>query len=173
MGRSKKGSLLLLEDVRIIRGALIPLHPFKKYFQGFEKVEAVRKIFGSKTEEILDNLKIEISGSRRGYMGVHGDDGHLLVNANWLNSAPDRDLYLDIVHELVHVRQHREGKELFDENYDYVDRPTEIEAYKVAVAEARAIGMSEREIYHYLRMERFTNEEHHKLCSNVGVKIFS
>lgn len=162
----------MLDKVKIIRDAQVPLHPFRNHFQGFENVEAVRRIFGKDTNNVLDELKIEFTGGRRGYMGVHDQDGHMFVNVNWLKDAPDRILYLDVVHELVHVKQHKEGRPLFDETYDYVDRPTEIEAYKVAVAEARAIGLTEKEIFDYLRMDRFTDEEHFKLCRNVGVQIF-
>ena len=36
-----------------------------------------------------------------------------------------------------------DGRELFDESYSYVDRPTEIEAYRCTVEEARKIGMSD------------------------------
>src|SRR3989442_8063858 len=56
-----------------------------------------------------------------------------------------RDIYLDVVHELVHVRQFREGKQLFPEGFNYPDAPTEIEAYKVCIAEGRRLGMTDRE----------------------------
>ena len=55
---------------------------FKDYFKGFEKVDAVKRIFGEKTEEVLRNLKVEFIWF--GYMGVDNTDGHLMVNGRYL-----------------------------------------------------------------------------------------
>jgi hypothetical protein len=41
---------------------------FSDYFRGFEKVEAVRRIFGDKTEQVLRDLKVEFTWAG-GYMG--------------------------------------------------------------------------------------------------------
>ena len=56
-------------------------HAFSEYFKGLEKVNAVKQIFGEKTEEVLRNLKIRFTWIG-GYMWVNGSDGHLMVNAN-------------------------------------------------------------------------------------------
>lgn len=153
-------------NVKINRDVNIVLHNFTDYFQGFEKVEAVREIFGDKTEKVLNELKVEFV-SRRGYMGVNEQDGHLIVSAYYLKSGTDRDIYLDIIHELVHVKQYLEGKKLFDNDYDYVERPTEIEAYKHAVKEARRLGMTEKEILSYLRTEWMNEKEFARLVKAV------
>jgi hypothetical protein len=63
-----------------------------------------------------------------------------------------------------------EGKELFDPEYDYVDRPTEIEAYGVAVKEARRLGISDERICQYLKTEWMSDDDFKKLARNVGVK---
>ncbi len=157
--------------VEINRDVRITLHSFTGHFKGFEKVEAVREIFGDETEKVLNNLKVEFYSARRGYMGVSDQDGHLLISAHYLRNGNERDLYLDIVHELVHVKQFLEGKELFENRWEYVDRPTEIEAYQHAVKEARRIGMSDDEIYEYLKTEWMSDEELEKLAKSVGVKI--
>jgi hypothetical protein len=102
-------------------------------------------------------------------MGVNEQDGHLIVSAYYLKSGTDRDIYLDIIHELVHVKQYMEGKKLFDTNYDYVERPTEIEAYKHAVKEARRLGMTEKEILSYLRTEWLNEKDLAKLAKATGV----
>jgi len=159
----------LPENVTIRRGAKITTHAFADYFKGFEKVEAVKRIFGDKTEEVLCNLKVEFFG-RKGYMGVSDNDGHLLVSAEYLNKGDLVEIYLDIIHELVHVKQFMEGKELFDHRYDYVDRPTEIEAYGLAVEEARRLGMSDERILCYLRTEWITDEDLEKLAKILNVK---
>ena len=52
-------------NVTIIRDATVKLYRFTNYFKGFEKVEAVRKIFGENTERVLRDLKVEFFSSRR------------------------------------------------------------------------------------------------------------
>jgi hypothetical protein len=157
--------------VEINRDVKITLHCFIGHFKGFEKVGAVREIFGDDTENVLNDLKVEFYSARRGYMGVSDEDGHILISANYLRNGDERELYLDIIHELVHVKQHMDGKELFEHRWEYVDRPTEIEAYLHAVKEARRIGMTDKEIYQYLQTEWMSKEELHKLAKSVGVKI--
>jgi hypothetical protein len=156
-------------NVKITRDVNIVLHKFTDYFKGFESVEAVREIFGDQTEKILKELKVEFV-SRRGYMGVDEQDGHLIISAYYLKSGSERDIYLDIIHELVHVKQCMQGKRLFDHRYDYVERPTEIEAYRHAVKEARRLGMTEKEIYTYLRTEWMNKKELGRLAKAVGVQ---
>ncbi len=139
---------------------------FLEYFQGFDKFEAVKGIFGDKTTEVLSNLKVELSWFM-GYMYVDGADGHLVISRAYLNTGDKKEIYLDLVHELCHVKQFMEGKELFDPRYDYVDRPTEVEAYYYAIEEARRIGFSEERIRCYLQTEWMTNEDLKKLVSNI------
>lgn len=90
--------------VKIPRNVKVTLHPFTDYFKGFEKVEAVRRIFGDETEQVLGNLRVEFAGTR-GYMGVSSLDGHLLTSANYVNKGNRVEIYLDVIHELVHVKQ--------------------------------------------------------------------
>ncbi len=156
-------------DVEITRDVSITLHKFIDYFKGFEKIEAVREIFGDQTEELLNRLKVEFV-SRRGYMGVDEQDGHLIVSAYYLKTGSERDIYLDIIHELFHIKQCMQGKKLFDNRYDYVDRPTEIEAYRHAVKEARRLGMTEKQIYNYLRTEWMRENDLQRLAKAVGVE---
>jgi hypothetical protein len=78
-------------------------------------------------------------------------------------------LYLDLVHELVHVKQFGEGRDLFDHAYKYVARPTELEAYAVTVAEARRLGMPEEEICEFLYVEWISHDDHVELCKALGV----
>lgn len=155
--------------VKIARNVPVASYAFTDYFKGFEKVEAVRRIFGEKTETVLNNLRVEFAG-RRGYMGVSEMNGHILVSADYLKRGDIVDIYLDIIHELVHVRQFMEGKELFDDNFSYVERPTEIEAYQLAVDEARNLGLTEERICEYLRTEWMTDEEFERLAKAVKVK---
>jgi hypothetical protein len=160
----------LLRRLRLRR--IIPVgtstRRFTEYFKGFEKVEAVRGIFGEETEEVLRNLKIEFMGFG-GYMGVDDTNGHLMVNARYLNSGNKVDVYLDVIHELCHIKQFMQGKELFDNRYDYVERPTEIEAYRYTVQEARRLGLSDKRICEYLKTEWMSDSDLKRLAKALGV----
>lgn len=160
----------LLRKLRLCE--LIPVNTstrnFNDIFKGFEKVEAVKGIFGEDTESVLRNLKIEFL-KFGGYMGVDNATGHLLVNPRYLNSGNRTDIYLDVIHELCHVKQHMEGRELFDSRYYYVDRPTEVEAYRYTVQEARRLGLSDERICDYLKTEWVSEKEFKRLAKAVNV----
>jgi hypothetical protein len=156
-------------DVEIRRNAPITLLPFVDYFEGFDRVEAVKKIFGKDTAEILRNLKVEFFSSQFGYMSVSDQDGHLLVSAHHLKNSEFDILYLDIVHELFHVKQFMDGKKLFLDEFEYVDSPIEIEAYKFTVDEAKRIGMPIGEIIEYLKVEWVDDEAHRRLIKTLGL----
>ena len=141
---------------------------FAEYFKDFDKVDAVKGIFGEKTEETLRHLKVEISWIF-GYMYVDSSDGHLVISKGYLNSGDRIDIYLDLIHELCHVKQYMEGRELFDPRYDYVERPTEIEAYSYAVQEARRLGLSDERICSYLKTEWMSEYDFKRLAKAVNV----
>ena len=157
-------------EVEILRNAKAKTYHFTDYFKGFEKVEAVKRIFGESTRDVLSNLMIEFNSMRRGYMGVNDTDGHLMVNTRYLKDGDITDIYLDVIHELVHVRQFMEGKDLFDSCYEYVDRPTEIEAFRHTVEEARRLGLSDERICDYLKTEWLSDQDHKRLASSMNIK---
>jgi len=142
---------------------------FTDYFKGFEKVEAVKGIFAEKTEETLHKLKIEFIWF--GYMGVDNTDGHLLVNSRYLRNGDKTDIYLDVVHELCHVKQWIDGRELFDSRYEYVDRPTEIEAYRYTVQEAKRLGLNNERILLYLKTDWMSEEDLNRLVRNMQIDL--
>lgn len=156
-------------DVRIDRKASIGLHPFTNVFGGFDGVRAVKSIFKARTKQVLSELYVEVTNGR-GYMRIDDHRGSIVVSARYLKQGDEADVYLDVIHELVHIRQHHEGRELWDRSYEYVDRPTEIEAYKLAVKEARRIGMSEKRVVQYLRVEWISDAVFERFLRNVGVK---
>lgn len=155
---------------------VIPRHirltydPFGKHFKGFEDVPAVRAIFGSRTRQVLRSLRVEFFSSKFGFMGVSDEDGHLMVSTHYLRTGSRRDIYLDVVHELVHVKQFRDGMKLFADGFEYPDLPTEIEAYKTCLAEGRRLGMTDKELYAYLKVFWMSDKEVRRLARNVGVK---
>jgi hypothetical protein len=159
----------VLPDVRITREAKVTLYKFTDFFSGFENVPVIRELFGEKTAEILENLKIEFYSAKFGYMSVSDEDGHLLVSAHHLRTADEAVVYLDVVHELHHVKQFMDGKELFLTEFEYVDSPIEIEAYIPTVNEARRIGMTNEEIRDYLKMEWISEEQFSRLLARLGL----
>jgi len=142
---------------------------FADYFKGFDKVDAVRRIFGDRTSQVLRSLRVEFFSSKWGYMGVSDEDGHLVVSAHYLRTGDRRDIYLDVVHELVHVKQFRDGRQLFPENFEYSTAPTEIEAYKVCIAEGRRLGMTDKQVLEYLRVPWMDDKEWRRLARNLGL----
>ena len=104
-------------------------------------------------------------------MHVSNDDATIVIGFDHLKNSDKEILYLDIVHELVHVKQQREGLDLYNKSYSYVDRPTEVEAYAIAVEEARRLGMKDSEIFDYLHVEWITPDEHKRLASSVGISL--
>jgi len=103
-------------------------------------------------------------------MGVSDVDGHLIISARYLSTGDIVDIYLDIIHELVHVKQFMEGKALFDSDYRYIERPTEIEAYRYVVEEARRLGLSEHRICEHLKTEWMSDKDFKKLTKILNVK---
>jgi hypothetical protein len=146
-----------------------PTRRFNEVFRGFRELEAVRGIFGDKTDEVLRNLKVKFIGFI-GYMGVDNTDGSLVVSSAYLKNGDKTDVYLDVIHELVHVKQFLEGKELFDGRYDYVERPTEVEAYCYTVQEAKRLGLGDERILEYLKTEWMSGEDLKRLAKSVNVK---
>jgi GNAT superfamily N-acetyltransferase len=141
---------------------------FPEVFGGFESVGAVRQLFGPDTKDVLAKLKVSMTS--RGYLRVDGETGDIIINPEYLRTGPDRWLYLDVIHELTHVRQFKEGKELYDRRYSYLERPTEIEAYETAVEEARRIGMDPDEIVDYLRVEWVTEAEFASFVTKMRIR---
>jgi len=144
--------------------------PLSQIFRGLEDTEVIRSIFGGReaAAKVLRSARVRLDDSAE-YMYVDDTDGTIVVSGKYLQSASESLLYLDIIHELVHVRQYREGRELFDSKFTYVDRPTELEAYRVTLDEARRIGMTEKEIEDYLYVEWISKKEHKKLAETLGV----
>ncbi len=91
-----------------------------------------------------------------------------IVLAEWYyREGAALDLYLDLLHELTHLRQLTEGADLWDERFSYVDRPTEIEGYAVAVEEGMRLGMSEEEVLRHLANPWMTSQEVARLRNHI------
>jgi hypothetical protein len=156
--------------VRIARQVPTRLYPFERFFQGFGEVPAVRALFGKDTPRVLRAQRVEFFSARFGYMSTSDVDGHLIISSQYLRSGELRNVYLDLVHELCHVRQFRRKQPLFYPKLSYVDAPSEIEAYRITVREGRRIGMSDAELVDYLRIEWITPAELRRLVRRMGLR---
>lgn len=140
---------------------------FTDVFTNFEDIPAVRRVFGKDTDKVFSKLKVGIYDNM-GYAWVDEGRNRLMISKRYLEKGRLVYLYLDVVHELVHFKQHMNGKNLWDMRYDYVDRPTEIEAYRACCAEAKRLGMNRREIASYLYMNWLSKEQFNRLLKAAG-----
>jgi hypothetical protein len=163
---------LRMKSFRVRRSAIVGEYKLSEVFTGLESSGALLKVFGSKTQmtKVMKHLKLRVERNDSG-LWLDRDTGTVCIGSKYLTAAKNDFLYLDVIHVLVHVRQFLEGKELYDQAFEYVDRPTELEAYRTTVAEARRIGMGEDEILRYLRMDAADDSELGKLMEKIGVRI--
>jgi hypothetical protein len=147
-------------------------HKIPDIFPMLSRDPIVFEIFDNPAEvaEVFDTTTVKVI-ERDTYMFVDNDTGCISIGASHLAESEETVLYLDIIHELVHVKQHRNGLDLYDRSKPYVDRPTEIDAYILTVKEARRIGLTDAEIFDYLSVEWITPEEHKRLARRLNVKI--
>ena len=141
-------------------------------FVGLEPSISLSKVFGSKAEmsKMLGHLKLMVEPNDSG-LWLDRDTGTICIGYKHLSTAKSDFLYLDVIHVLVHVQQFLEGRDLYDQAFEYVERPTELEAYRYTVAEARRVGLKEEEILRYLRLDAADDSELGKLMEKIGVKV--
>ena len=163
---------LRARSFRVQRSTGVGEYKLSEVFAGLETSSALRKVFGSRTQmtKVMRHLKLRVERGDSG-LWLDRDTGTVCIGSKHLTTAKNDFLYLDVIHVLVHVRQFLEGKELYDQAFEYVDRPTELEAYRTTVAEARKIGMEEDEILRYLRMDAADDSELGKLMEKIGVRV--
>src|SRR5438128_11366237 len=113
-------------------------YSLSEIFDGLKEIPVLATVFKTKKEldDVFLKTKVIVEESDH-YMYVKNDDASIVIGFQHLQNSDSKILYLDIIHELVHVMQQRQGLDLYDKSYAYVDRPTEIEAYEIAVLEAK------------------------------------
>jgi hypothetical protein len=146
-------------------------YKFTQVFIGVENSPTLLRLFGSQRSmlKIVKHLKATVVNSEWGIWLDH-NTGAVCVGSKYLASAKINCLYLDVIHVLVHVKQFLDGKDLFDQTFEYVDRPTEIEAYRYTVDEAKRLQMTEDEILSYLRVDAVDDSELGRLIEKIGVR---
>ncbi len=166
-------------SVKINRDTPAPaLRPFTDYFKGFEGVQSVRAVFGEETEAVLSRLKVGFISNKRMYMGIRDDDGNIAVGTYHLRHSEKHILYLDIVHELFHIKQWMTDKEYFHEEHMkfmrdaslYYVSPIEVPAYRHTVREAERLGMDREEIVEYLKMMPVSPKVFAAFLAEMGIR---
>jgi hypothetical protein len=143
-------------------------HPYRSLLPRFEESPAARRI---ETPAIpltllLDSARVRIK-PHKGYCYVDVNIHAIVLSENYYARGNPLDLYLDLAHELTHLRQLAEGKNLWDHSIHYVDRPTEIEGYAVAVEEGLRLGMTEADVIHHLSNPWLNSDEVARLRKNI------
>jgi hypothetical protein len=142
-------------------------YEIEEVFPGIKSSFYVNEIFRFRVPKDIfvriDNMTHE--------MRVLDENGTILIGRSYLLNADPTYLFLDIHHELVHLRQHLDHIGLYDDGFEYVDRPTEIEAYKIVVNIAEKIGMNKSEICNYLKVDWIDPIQHKRLALSVGIYI--
>lgn len=158
----------LPEYAQVVRTLGRGTHPYRSLLPRFEESPAVRLV---ETEAfpigpLLDNALVRIK-THKGYCFVDVQIPAIVLSDDYYARANPLDLYLDLAHELTHLRQLEEGRNLWEHSIPYVDRPTEIEGYAVAVEEGLRLGMTEEQIIRHLSNPWLNDGEVARLRKNI------
>jgi len=104
-----------------------------------------------------------------GFRMVETRDDAIVVARGHLRNSPAIYVYLDLLHEFLHILQRRQGRELWPARLPYADRPTEVEAYSFSVVEARRLGVPDAYLRKYLEIPWIGKREFRHLLENVGL----
>lgn len=190
---SKKGREPVLPEpvgFRVRRDLPLGRHPIEAAFPGLgslptagrlepDPAERARLFRETEVELVAEDFWMyvapheqpELARRRKFTLVVEPKRDCIVIGEAHLRESPMLTLFLDIYHELGHVRQRRAGQELFDRPESYVERPTEVEAYRFVIEEARAIGVPNDVLRDYLKVEWISRSDHKKLLATLGVPV--
>lgn len=137
-----------------------------KVVDGLENSVALNKIYRSKVEGVINNTLVDVVNTPW-QIWVDRESKRIRINKDYLSKTDSGTLYLDFVHEMVHLWQIDEGKNVFDRSVSYVDKPTEIEAYQYTIEDAKRIGFNTMDIIDYLNVRWIDSQEHQRLVKAV------
>jgi len=159
----------LPEYARVVRGLQSGDHPYRSLLPRIEESPVRRRIETRETPFglLVDGAIVRIKERKRGYCYVDVAVPAITVTEHYYRNGNGLDLYMDLTHELTHLRQHREGENIWEHSIDYVDRPTEIEGYAVAVEEGLRLGMTEADVMKHLSNPWMSEEEIARLRRNI------
>jgi hypothetical protein len=163
----------LPEYALVIRTLGCGVHPYRDLLPHLEKSPVSRRIASPATPlgPLMDGARVRIK-TGEGYCFVDVKVPQIVLFQEYYQQANPLDLYLDLAHELTHLRQLAEGHNLWDHSLHYVDRPTEIEGYAVAVEEGIRLGMTEAQIMQHLSNPWLNSSEVARLRKNIEQFLF-
>jgi hypothetical protein len=143
-------------------------HQYRALLPRLAESPAARRIESRATplDRLLDTARVRIEPGD-GYIWVDDEAPAIVLIEDYYLHGGAIDLYLDLIHELTHLRQLAEGHDLWDERFLYVERPTEIEGYAVATEEGLRLGMTEAEIARHLSNPWMTHSDVRRLNENI------
>ncbi len=176
------------DGFRALRGLSPGRHRLLEVFPGLDRLAAAERLepdaaarkalFGATEVELSDqdvwmyvapHEMPKTTRSPKWRPVISPDRDCIVVGVAHLKESPLLVLFMDIFHELRHVIQRQGGANLWEPGVSYVERWTELEAYRFVVKEARRLGASDEFLREYLKVEWISEEEHRKLVESVGV----
>ncbi len=151
------------------------LPPFRRYLGDLATHRAIARrsfvhVFDGRGYMYLAPREIPAEIRRAGFAMITSPDDEICIGRSYLARGGALSLYLDIIHEFLHILQRKAGRELWPGlKVAYVDRPTEIEGYAFSVAEARRLGVPDGYLRKYLDVPWVTRSEYRRLLRYLGV----
>src|SRR5438552_3957135 len=101
--------------VRANRKVKAGKHAILDVFPGLDKSVAFRAIFpDGLREEVLRDCRIDVVPEDM-YMYIDDEAGNVVAGLGYLKTGGEKIVYVDVLHELTHIRQWHAGKELWDQ----------------------------------------------------------
>ena len=161
--------MIEIPDYAVVNRALgCGMHPYRLLLPRFEESPAARRIETPAIPigPLIDSARVKIKKGE-GYLYVDVKIPAITLIEDYYRRANPLDLYLDLAHELTHLRQLAEGRNIWDHSLHYVDRPTEIEGFAVAVEEGIRLGLTEEQVIQHLSNPWLDEEEVDRLRRNI------
>ena len=165
---SGKAASLLPDCARVVRGLPAGMHAWLELLPRGLESPALLRIAPDPTarEALVQQARVRVARIR-GYCWIDDETPCIVLSTRYYREGDERDLYLDLLHELTHLRQLSEGHDVWDDRLKYVDRPTEIEGYAVAIEEGRRLGMTDEEVVVHLSNPWMDEGDVQRLVGNV------
>lgn len=173
--------------LRFDRSAGEGLHPLPRVFPGFSELPAFALYPGAREQNraVVEGTAIQVTAGpgfmyvapketppevrAAGYEMYTSRRDAIAIAGEYLRTGAELDIYLDILHEFLHLLQRRDGRELWPPGVAYVDRSTEVEAYAFSVAEARRMGVGDEYLREYLDVPWVSEGELDRLRDRLGI----
>jgi hypothetical protein len=157
---------------RVIRGLAPGMHRYQELLPRISESPALARLAADPDVRhgLLATAAVRIE-TMRSYCWVDIEVPCIVLSVDYYREGSGLDLYLDLLHELTHLRQLSEGWDVWDESFEYVDRPTEIEGYAVAIEEGRRLGMTDEHVLHHLSNPWMSDADVARLIANVNALL--